>query len=585
MAQSFGEGLSSGFQLGNLIRTRKFEQSIDDAGKSVQEEMQREKDFKAQQRQLADNARATSTPTTDPVNPSVYQQGDSLGLKGYQVGNKPIQTIVPIAPPGYMSKEDTTAENDLSPGGLDYPSANPATAQTLIGNYGTTASFKGEKPTLEDTRMMQKDTQRPYNGPQDNTILDLAQIKPETTPQEAVKPKILDTLNETVTTADRAKEIYDYNTRVIQKLQQSGNARAALEYQGKVATSELTLAQADHSKFTTMSALSKKVGDMASNALESMQQPGADVNKIFYDTMASAKNDLGYTGKVPFSMDPRENIKTLQMLEKNSLTVAEKAELGIKQAVASQKSVMDNAELRIKEEKLNLDKISTGLAMTKESREQATVSFNRLAENVKLQFQALNSINSVMDEDYKKALKPSYDANLKALQGYAKALNVQMPNIATGGKIQLGQGIANPSPNVQPNDPKIQGIANPSPNAQPVNDAFPADVLQQASVADTAGGFVPPTPKTPAQEKQDVKTRSVKKENIRAEIEALKASTDRVDVRIGKPLAKGVKRVGKATAKAIGEAGKAMSEWAVGKDEAEVNAKIAELQKQLNELK
>ena len=173
-----------------------------------------------------------------------------------------------------------------------------------------------------------------------------------------------------------------------------------------------------------------------------------------------------------------------------------------------------------------------------------------------------------MDEDYKKALRPIYDANLKSLQDYSKVLNVPMPNIATGGKIQLGQGIANPSPNVQP-----------------VNDAFPADVLQQASVADTAGGFVPPTPKTPAQEKQDVKTRSVKKENIRAEIEALKASTDRVDVRIGKPLAKGVKRVGKATAKAIGEAGKAMSEWAVGKDEAEVNSKIAELQKQLNELK
>jgi hypothetical protein len=582
MAQSFSEGWAQGLQIANLMRQRKFEQSIDDAGKTVQEEIQKEKDFKAQQRQLADNARATSTPTTDPVNPSVYQQGDSLGLKGYQVGNKPIQTIVPIAPPGYMSKEDTTAENDLSPGGLDYPSANPATAQTLIGNYGTTASFKGEKPTLEDTRMMQKDTQRPYNGPQDNTILDLAQIKPEAAPQEAVKPKILDTLNEHVTTADRAKDIYDYNTRVIQKLQQSGNARAALEFQGKVANAELTLAQADHSKFTTMSALSKKVGDMASNALESMQQPGADVNKIFYDTMASAKNDLGYTGKVPFSMDPRENIKTLQMLEKNSLTVAEKAEFGIKQAVASQKSVMDNAELRIKEEKLNLDKISTGLAMTKENREQATVSFNRLAENVKLQFQALNSINSVMDEDYKKALKPSYDANLKALQGYAKALNVPMPNIAvaTPGSTLPG---AKPMPGAAPIP--APAAVNPSPNTQPVNDAFPADVLQDAGVASEAGGYVPPTPKTPAQVAQDAKTRVATKENIKAQIQELKEATRSAPVRGAMATAKVAKAGYKATAKVVSEAGKSMSEWAIGKDEAEVQAKLKELQKQLDALK
>jgi len=582
MAQSFGEGLSSGFQLASAFRQRKFEQSIDDAGKSVQEEMQREKDFKAQQRQLADNAKSTNIPTTDPVNPSVYQQGDSLGLKGYQVGNKPIQTTVPTAPSGYMSRDDNTSENDLSPGGLDYPSANPATAQTLIGNYGTTASFKGEKPTLEDTRMMQKDTQRPYNGPQDNTILDLAQIKPETTPQEAVKPKILDTLNETVTTADRAKEIYDYNTRVIQKLQQGGNARAALEYQSKVATSELTLAQADHSKFTTMSALSKKVGDMASNALELMQQPGADVNKIFYDTMASAKNDLGYTGKVPFSMDPRENIKTLQMLEKNSLTVAEKAELGIKQAVASQKSVMDNAELTIKQEKLNLDKISTGLAIGKENREQATASFNRLAENVKLQFQALNSINSVMDEDYKKALKPSYDANLKALQGYAKVLNVPMPNIAVATPGSPLPGVK-PMPGAAPIP--APAAVNPSPNTQPVNDAFPADVLQDAGVASEAGGYVPPTPKTPAQVAQDAKTRAATKENIKAQIQELKEATRSAPVRGAMATAKVAKAGYKATAKVLGEAGKSMSDWAVGKDEAEVQAKLKELQKQLDALK
>jgi hypothetical protein len=430
--------------------------------------------------------------------------------------------------------------------------------------------------------MMQKDTQRPFNGPQDNNVLDLAQIKSETPAQEIAKPKILDTLNETVTTANRAKEIYDYNTRVIQKLQQGGNARAALEFQSKVATSELTLAQADHTKFTTMAALSKEVGNVASNALEAMQQPGADINKIFYDTMATAKNDLGYTGKVPFSMDPRENIKTLQMLEKNSLTVAEKAELGIKQTVASQKSVMDNAELRIKEEKLNLDKISTGLALTKENREQATASFTRLAENVKIQFQALNSINSVMNEDYKKALKPSYDENLKALQGYAKVLNVPMPNIAVGtpgnlfsfGKTQPGAApVAAPA------------AVNPSPNTQPVNNAFPADVLQDAGVASEAGGYVPPTPKTSAQITQETKTRATTKENIKAQIEALQESTRSAPVRGAMATANVAKAGYKASAKVVNQAGKAISDWAVGKDDTEVQAKIKELQKQLDSLK
>jgi hypothetical protein len=583
--ESFGQGFASGMQIGNMFRQRKFEQSIDDAGAQVQAEMQREKDLKVEQARAQEQLLANANPTKEQVVPSVYQQGDSLGLQGYQVGNKPIQTTVPTAPPGYMSRGDNMSENDLSPGGLEYPSANPATEQTLLGNYGTTAAFRGEKPTTEDIRMMQKDTPRPFMGPQDNAILDLAQVKPEVAPQEEVKPKVLDTLNTQITTADRAKEIYDYNTRVIQKLQQSGNARAALEYQGKVASSELTLAQADHTKFNTVSAISKKVADMAGNALETMQQPGADINKIFFDTMESAKTDLGYTGKVPFSMDPRENIKTLQMLQKNSLTTSEKADLGIKQAVASQKNVMDQADLAIKQEKLTLDKIATGLAMTKENREQGTVAFNRLAENVKLQFQALNSINSVMDEDYKKALKPSYDANLKALQGYAKALNIPMPNIATGGKIQLGQGIANPSPNVQPNDPKIQGIANPSPNTQQVNNAFPADVLQDAGIASEAGGYVPPTPKTPAQEKQDAKTRAAAKENIKAQIEALQESTRSAPVRGAIATAKVAKAGYKATAKVVNEAGKAMSDWAIGKDEAEVNAKLKELQKQLDALK
>lgn len=502
MAQSFGEGFASGMQLAAAFKQRRLDQSIDDAGKSVQEEMQKEKDLKEAQRQLADNARTNNTPASNPINPSVYQQGDSLGLQGYQTNNKPIQTTVPIAPPGYMSRPGEEVTPGINTNGYYEPepntSSNPATDQTLLGNYNTAAALKGEKPTLEDTRMMQKDLQKPYNGPQDNNVLDLAQIKPEVAPQVDAKPKMLDTLNDQVTTSTRAKDIYDYNTRVIQKLQQGGNARAALEFQSKVATSEFTLAQADHTKFTTMSALGKEVGGLASNALEAMQQPGADINKIFYDTMENAKVNLGYTGKIPFSMDPNENIKTLQFIAKNAISVETKAELGIKQAVASQKSVMDNAELAIKQDKLTLDKFNAGLSYTKEIREQGTAAFNRLAENTKLQFQALNSINSVMDEDYKKALKPSYDANLKSLQDYSKALNVPMPNIAANtpgnpfatGKTQPG-AVANPA------------ITNPSPNAQPVNNAFPADVLQDASVADEAGGYVPPTTtaKTPAQEK------------------------------------------------------------------------------------
>jgi hypothetical protein len=567
--ESFSSGFASGMQLGNMFRQKQFEQSIDAAGKSVQEEMQREKDLKAEQARAQEQLLANSRPTQEQVVPSVYQQGDSLGLQGYQTGNKPIQTTVPTAPVGYGTREDETAPD-----------------QTLIGNYGTTASFKGEKPTAEDTRMMQKDTPRPFMGPQDKPVLDLADVavnKPET-PQESTTPKILNTLNDQVTTADRAKEIYDYNTRVIQKLQQSGNARAALEYQGKVASSELTLAQADHTKFNTVAALSKRVGDMANNALEAIQQPGADVNKIFFDTMESARKDLGYTGKIPFSMDPRENIKTLQRFQRDSATTTEKAELGIKQSVTAQKNVMDQAELAIKTEKLTLDKIATGLAMTKENREQGTVAFNRLAENVKLQFQALNSINSVMDEEYKKALKPSYDANLKALQGYAKALNIPMPNIAVA-----TPGSALPTSNTQPGTANVQPGAAPaavnlqpgeSP-AKPVNTLYSSDILKGKESDDTAGGYVTPTPKTPAQVAQETKTRAATKENIKAQIEALKESTEAVDIRMAKSAAKGLK----AGYKVLGEAGKSIKEWAAGKDEAEINAKIAELQKQLDALK
>jgi len=212
--ESFSSGFASGMQLGNMFRQRQFEQSIDNAGAEVQAEIQREKALKAEQARVQEQLLANSRPTQEQVIPSVYQQGDSLGLQGYQTGNKPIQTTVPTAPAGYGTREDETAPD-----------------QTLIGNYGTTASFKGEKPTAEDTRMMQKDTPRPFMGPQDKPVLDLADVavnKPET-PQESTTPKILNTLNDEVTTADRAKEIYDCNTRVSQTLEQSGNARAALE--------------------------------------------------------------------------------------------------------------------------------------------------------------------------------------------------------------------------------------------------------------------------------------------------------------------------------------------------------------------
>jgi len=581
MAQTFGEGWAQGLQIANLMNQRRLDQSIDAAGKSVQEEMAKEKELKTQQDLAQQELFARANAPKQQETPSIYQQGDSLGLQGYQTGNKPIQTTVQTAPSGYQTR-DTGTENDLSPGGLEYPSANPATEQTLVGNYGTTGYFKGEKPTLEDKSMMQKDQQRPFNGPQDQSVLDLAQVpanKPEAT-KEATSPKILDTLNNQVTAADRAKESYDYNMRVIQKLQQGGNARAALEYQNKVVTSELTLAQADHMKFTTTAALAKQVGSMADNALELIQQPGADVNKIYYDTMTRAKQDLGYTGKVEFSLDPRENIKTLQRLQKDALTTAEKSELGIKQAVATQKNVMDQAELAIKQDKLTLDKINTGIAMNKESREAATASFNRLAENVKLQFQALNSINSVMDEDYKKALKPSYDANLKALQQYSKTLNVPMPNIAVGTPGNTFAG-TKPVPTAIPTP-----AATPaSPNAQPVNNAFPADVLQEAGVNSEAGGYEPPVAKTPAQTAQEAKTRAATKENIKAQIDALQESTKSAPERGASATMRVAKAGYKATAKTVNEASKAISDWAVGKDQAEVKAKILELQKQLDSLK
>ena len=295
---SFGEGFASGMQMGDMFRKRQYEQSIDDAGLMVAEEMKLEKaDRELQKRRLADNAISTDI---KPINPSIYQQGDSLGMQGYQTGNKPIQTTVPIAPPGYMSPPGEEVTPGIDTNGYYEPepntSANPATAQTLVGNYNTTAALKGERPTREDSLRMQQDNPVPFGESLPPNVVDLAQIKSEVAPQVDAKPKALDTLNDQITTSMKAKDIYDYNTRVIQKLQQSGNARAALEYQGKMATSELTLAQADSAKFTTIQAVAKQVGSLADNVLEDMQQPGADINQLYFNFGERIRNEFGYTG-------------------------------------------------------------------------------------------------------------------------------------------------------------------------------------------------------------------------------------------------------------------------------------------------
>jgi len=587
MAQSFGEGFATGMQIGNMFRQRQFEQSIDNAGAEVQAEMQREKDLKVEQARAQEQLLANLKPTRDQVTPSTFQQGDSLGLQGYQVDNKPIQATVPTAPSGYGMREDGTT-----------------TDQTLMGNYGTAASFKGEKPTTEDSLRMQQEPTQSYDtttvdpktlvttinnvpGPftgenkQTTNLADLAANKPEATQEEA-KPKALDTLNEQVIVADNAKEAYDYNMRVVRKLQQSGNARAALEYQGKVASTELTLAQADHSKFSTLQGVVKLGGDLANNAIEAMQAPGADANKIYLDWANNLKETVGYPGKIPFSLDPKENMKTIQNFAKGAATTLEKSEIAIKTSVAAQKSIFDNLELNIKQEKLTLEKIGTELAIRKDNREQITSSFNRTVELTKLQYQAINGINSTINEKDKEALKPVYQGNLELLKKSAKALNVPMPNI------EGTSGTAPTTVRAQPGVAPTPAAVNAPADTQQVNPGFSnksAVILGEKPISDTAGGFVPPTPKTPAQVAQESKTSAARKENIKAQIKELKASTDRVDVRIGKPLAKGVKRVGKASLKLLGETGKSITEWAAGKDETEINAKIAELQEQLDSIK
>lgn len=578
---SFASSFSAGLQLAELKKQRTTDKAIEEAGNFATKAMEAEKQARAF------SAQAQTPPPTEVVrDPSIYQQGDSLGLQGYQTGNKPIQTTVPTAPSGYM-----TPSNEVNPGfdtGGYYEtppntSANPSTEQTLLGNYGTTAAFKGEKPTKEDMLNMQKDVPVPFKGPQDQSIIDLAKVSPSAKEIPPAPPKAFDTFSEKISAADRAKESYDYNMRVIRRLQETGNAKAALDYQTKVYNSELTLSQADHQKFTTAASIAKQVGNVASNTLEAMQEPGADINKLYFDAMDKARDMYGYQGKIPFSLDPNENIRTLNLLQKDALTVSEKSELGIKESAAQWKKTSDALEMDIKQQKLGLDKLLAVNTLTKTQQEIATSQFNRLNETVKSQFQAINSINPTISDEDKKAIKVSYDANLKDLQKYSKALNIPMPDVSSIGATNVSLGNKKAPPAVTNNTGVPTAQSNT--NTQQVNSAFPEDIVKEASVQDTAGGYVNPTPKSPIQEKQDLATRTTTKKNIQEQIQALKESTSSAPVRGARATAKVAKAGYQATAKFTSDAAKSISDWAVGRDESEVNAKIAELQKQLDALK
>jgi hypothetical protein len=496
MAQSFGEGFALGQQIAAAFKQRSFEQSIDDAGKSVQLEIQKEKDLKAAKERAQQDLINNANPTKDQVVPSTYQQGDSLGLQGYQTGNKPVQTTVPTAPPGYGTREDGTTPD-----------------QTLIGNYGTTSEFKGEKPTAQDTLKMQQDKPIAFGETPPSNVTDLAKVKPEVAPQEETKPKVLDTLNSQVTAADNAKESYNYNMRVIRKLQDSGNARAALEYQGKVANAELTLSQADHMKFTTVQGIAKQVGNMADNVLETMQQPGADINKLYYDFGDRIKNEFGYTGKIPFSLDPRENMKTLQQFRKDAMTTVEKSDDAIKIAVAQRDSVFKQANLQISQAELNIKQLTANLALSKENREVNQATINNLAEGIKLKQKVVDSLNSVQDKDLKKQYSQEINASMAILDKASKDLKVK-PIISMN----------NSSTNVQPGTPVTQPgaapvAATPANSTQSVNNAFLPEAVEQAN---GAGGYVNPTPaaKTSTDLTKEKASKELKIKQLKATIES-----------------------------------------------------------------
>jgi hypothetical protein len=517
---SFASSFELGMKLAEQQRLHADDNAIEAAGKKVAERnAERERLNKIEQDRVQAQLLASVKPTQGQQGPSTYQQGDSLGLQGYQTGNKPVQTTVPTAPAGYMTRGDNMSENDLSPGGLDYPSANPATEQTLLGNYGTTAAFRGETPTQEDSLRMQQEPTQSYDtttvdpktlvttiknvpGPftgenkQVNNLTDLAANKPET-PQEAAKPKLLDTLNETITAAQLAKKAYQHNMEVLDELHTSGNTKAALAYGTQVANTQFTMAQAEHTQYTTLLGTSKMAGDTANNALESMKEPGADVSKIYLDWAHKLRDDLNYTGKIPFSLDPKENIKTLQQFQKDSQTTQEKAELGLKAAIADRDSAAKYANTKISEGELYVKQVMANLAFAKENREQNQTAMNMLSEGIKLKQKIVDSLNSVQDKDLKAAYSKEINDSMVVLNQGTKALGI---------KVNMGTPLTNVgTTNVKagtPGDatPQVQTTeANPN---QSTIGTYNPDIINKG-IKSTAGGYETPTPKTPAQEKKD----------------------------------------------------------------------------------
>jgi hypothetical protein len=497
----FASGFTQGWQIGEYSRSQAVNTAIDRAGLEVKTELEKEKEFKRQKELEAERLQQQQLQSIIGSNtqPRSFQQGDSLGLEGYNVGNKPVQTTVPTAPAGYGTREDGTT-----------------TDQTLVGNYGTTSEFKGEKPTTEDTLKMQQDKPIAFGETSSSNVVDLAQVKSAVTPQDAAKqetsPKVLDTLNNQITAADNAKESYNYNMRVIRKLQDSGNARAALEYQSKVANAELTLSQADHTKFTTVQGIAKQVGNMADNVLETMQQPGADINKLYYDFGDRIKNEFNYTGKIPFSLDPRENMKTLQQFRKDAMTTVEKSDDAIKIAVAQRDNVYKQSTLMINHAELQIKQLTANLALSKENREVNQATINNLAEGIKLKQKVVDSLNSVQDKDLKKQYSQEINASMAILDKASKDLKVK-PIISMDNSSTI-TGATNVQPGTSVTQPGAAPVAaTPANSTQSVNNAFLPEAVQQAS---GAGGYVNPTPVVKS--KQEIANDSKRKKELTARL-------------------------------------------------------------------
>ena len=494
---SFATGYELGLRLQEQQKKYEFDSLIDSTGKTVADEIAQEKEAKRQQdeaqQKLFENARPTPTQET----PGMYQQGGSLGLTGYQTGNKPVEATVPTAPAGYGMREDETAPTE-----------------TLLGNYGTTAAFKGEKPTAEDTLRMQKDTTdqfqtRPFTGKNEQVanVADLAVNKPVETTAETATPKPLELLNNKINDADLAKESYNYHRRVIQKLEQGGNPRAALEYGSKLANSELTLAQADQIKFNTTANISKQIGNLAANALVDMQQPGVDVNKIYFDFLNRIKEQYGFAGKIPFSLDPKENMKYLDRFQQDAMSVTEKSELNLKSANSQIEKNIKLTKLAMDQEELTLKKLAELRAQGKETREEAQAVFTRYVERAKILQNGLNALNEYQDEPTKKAYKTEMDTVVGSLKAFEKDLGVKSSiNLNT-----LGLGVSS-NMTGQPGTTNVQPEAAPAKTStsgtQQVNPGFSeksAIAVGEKPLSDTAGGYPRPESvvKTPAQIKTE----------------------------------------------------------------------------------